>query len=319
MIHALGGLRRRITAFFALHPKRQSVAVGAASGLVVLVAASAAGHLAPVAQVAVTPAPTVASGAASASPSPSLVPSPTMAASPSAKPPAPAPARVAAPVAKSCTQPRYVLPLNPSNPQDGRTLSGFYVATDTWNAAHYQVAQTLYICDYNNWYAVANMNNSQHDGAVKTYPNVHKDFDSAPRISSYHSITSSFAHSAPHVGIYEFAYDIWLNGVAGNGSTEVMIWTDNFGQTPAGSQVATVSFDGRSYRVYKTGSYIAFVDSANTTAGNVNLLAFFNYLISKGWITAGSTLGQIDYGPELVSTNGTNATFAVTNFTLDAR
>jgi hypothetical protein len=113
----------------------------------------------------------------------------------------------------------------------------------------------MYICDYNNWYVVANMNNDSGDGAVKTYPNVHKDFDGAPLISSFGTIASSFAHAAPHVGIYEFAYDIWPNGVASTGSTEVMIWTD------------------------KSGSYIAFVATTNMASGTVNLLSFFNHII----------------------------------------
>ena len=188
-------------------------------------------------------------------------------------------------VSQTCSNPSHVLPLNSSNPQDGITLGGFYVDTDTWNAASYQVSQTMYICDYNNWYVVARMNNDSGDGAVKTYPNVHKDFDGAPAISSFGTITSSFAHTAPHVGIYEFAYDIWLNGVASKGSTEVMIWTDNYNQVPSGT---------------------------------VNLLSFFNHIIAKGWIPTASTVGAIDYGVELVSTGGVNATFQVNDFSLTA-
>jgi len=217
---------------------------------------------------------------------------------------------------QACANPTHVLPLNPSNPQDGITLGGFYVDTDTWNAASYQVSQTMYVCDYNNWYVVAKMDDAAHDGAVKTYPNVHKDFSGAPALSSFASISSSFAHAGPHVGIYEFAYDMWLNGVAANGSTEVMIWTDNFKQVPSGSVQETVTFDGQSYQVYRSGSYIAFVAVNNVTSGTVNLLAFFDHLIAKGWIPSTSTLGAIDYGVELVSTNATDATFAVTDFSL---
>jgi hypothetical protein len=218
----------------------------------------------------------------------------------------------------SCANPPHVLPLNPSNPQDGITLGGFYVDTDTWNATNYQVSQTMYVCDYNNWYVVAKMDNAAGDGAVKTYPNVHKDFGAAPALSSFSVISSSFAHAGPHVGIYEFAYDIWLNGVASNGSTEVMIWTDNFNQVPSGSVQDTVTFDGQNYKVYKSGSYIAFVDTSNVTSGTVNLRSFFDYIIGKGWIPSTSTLGAIDYGVELVSTNGMDATFVVNGFSLTA-
>jgi hypothetical protein len=216
----------------------------------------------------------------------------------------------------TCTNPPHVLPLNPSNAQDGITLGGFYVDTDTWNVAGYQVSQTMYVCDYNNWYVVAKMDNSKNDGAVKTYPNVHEDFNNAPAISSFTTISTSFAHAGPHVGIYEFAYDIWLNGVASSGSTEVMIWTDNYKQVPSGSVQETVTFGSRSYQVYKSGSYIAFVDGSNVTSGTIDLLSIFNHIIGKGWIPATSTLGAIDYGVELVSTNGMDATFVVNGFSL---
>jgi hypothetical protein len=222
------------------------------------------------------------------------------------------------PGSQSCTNAPHVLPLDPSNPQDGITLGSFYVDTDTWNAASYQVTQTMYVCNYNSWYVVAKMDNATGDGAVKTYPNVHQDFGSAPALSSFSAISSSFAHAGPHVGIYEFAYDIWLNGVASSGSTEVMIWTDNFNQVPSGSVQETVSFDGQSYQVYKSGSYIAFVETTNVTSGSLNLLEFFNHIISKGWIPSTSTLGAIDYGVELVSTNGMDATFSVNDFSLTA-
>ena len=216
----------------------------------------------------------------------------------------------------TCSDPAYVLPLNPSNPQDGVTLSGFYVDTDTWNAANYAVSQTMYICAYDNWYVVANMNNDTGDGAVKTYPDVHMDFSSAPALSSFTSMSSSFAHAGPHVGIYEFAYDMWLNGVATTGSTEVMIWTDNFNQVPSGSKMETVSLEGQTFDVYKSGSYIAFVATANVTSGSLDLLSFFDHVISKGWVPSTSTLGAIDYGIEIVSTGGADATFQLNAFSL---
>ena len=219
---------------------------------------------------------------------------------------------------RTCTHPSHVILMDSKNPQNGITLGKFYVDTDTWNAHGYQLSQTLYVCDYNHWYAVATMNNNSHDGAVKTYPNVHEDFN-LPRINFFHKITSSFAEASPRVGIYEWAYDIWLNGVADNNSTEIMIWTDNFHQTPSGPQQGTFRDKGRTYSVFKTGRYIAFVDNVNGTSGKVNLLHFFNYVISKGWIPASSTIGQIDYGVELVSTDNAPTTFSVNAFSLNVR
>jgi hypothetical protein len=54
----------------------------------------------------------------------------------------------------------------------------------------------------------------------------------------------------------------------------------------------------------------------NVTSGTVNVLAFFNHLVAKGWIPSTSTLGAIDYGVELVSTSAMDATFTVTGFSL---
>ena len=219
-----------------------------------------------------------------------------------------------------CTNPSHVLPANPSNPQDGITLSGFYVDTDTWNFANYPGSQqTMYVCDYNNWYATINLNNNNGDGAVKTYPNVHEDFNS-PNISTFSSITSSFAHTAPTLGDWDFAYDIWINGVASNGSTELMIWTQARGTQVTGingyPSMGSVTLSGITYDIHKSGSYIAYVMRTPQQSGTVNILEMFDDLISHGWIPSTSTLGAIDYGVEVCNTNSTDAKFEVNNFSL---
>jgi hypothetical protein len=50
----------------------------------------------------------------------------------------------------------------------------------------------------------------------------------------------------------------------------------------------------------------------------MNLLTFFQWIMSQGWIPGNSTLGQVDYGVELVSTNGVPATFSFSNFSVNA-
>ena len=212
-----------------------------------------------------------------------------------------------------CTSPVFVT----SNPTGGWSNGGYYVHNNMWNSASYPCAETLYACSYHNWYVVANMNNNNGDGAVKTYPNVHKDYSNIA-ISSFNAITSTFAETSPHVGIYDVAYDIWTNGVATAGCTEFMIWNENYKQTPAGSPAATVTLGGRTYNVYKTSNngYIAFIPTVVFTSGTVDILEIFNWTISKGWLPANSTLGQLDFGVEFVSTNGTNAVFKCTDFSI---
>ena len=116
-------------------------------------------------------------------------------------------------------------------------VSPYFVSNNMWNASGYSVSQTLYACSYSNWYVTATMNNDNGDGAVKTYPNSQRDFNEP--ISSLSSVTSTFAETSPGTGIYEDAYDIWINGLATSGSTELMIWTQNNGQTPCGSVQGT--------------------------------------------------------------------------------
>jgi hypothetical protein len=216
---------------------------------------------------------------------------------------------------RACTNPSF----NTGDPNGGWSNGGYYVHNNMWNCGSYACAETLYACSYHNWYVVANTNNNSGDGAVKTYPNVHKDYNNVA-ISTFDTITSSFAASSPHVGIYNVAYDIWTNGVATPGCTEFMIWTENYNQVPAGSLAATATLGGRTYNVWKTssGGYIAFVPAAVFTSGTIDLLEIFKWTMSKGWLPANSTVGQICFGVEIVSTNSTKATFKFTDFSITA-
>jgi hypothetical protein len=230
-----------------------------------------------------------------------------------------------APAADStCTRPK-VIPIDPKNAQSGVTKGDYYVTNDTWNASHYgDLSQTLYVCNYNSWYAIAAMNNDTLDGAVKTSPNVQETWYPTPtKLSSWESITSQFSDVPPgtgsNYGIWEFEYDIWLNGLADSDSTEIMIWTYNNGQTPGGSLSGSFTDAGHTYDVYHSSppyQYVAFVDRSGKLSGNVSLLDFFRYVISRGWMPSSSTLYQICHGVELVSTNSRPEKFAINNFSI---
>jgi len=199
---------------------------------------------------------------------------------------------------------------------------GYVVHNNMWNISGYNVSEKLSACSYDSWFVTATADNSKGDGAVKTYPNVHKDYHdwgtgSEPKLSSFSTIKSTFAATSPHVGIYNVAYDIWLNGVPGN--REIMIWTENYKQTPAGSVVAKgVSLSGRAWDVYATSGngYIAFVPSSPMTSGSLDLKAMLDYLVAQGRVPATSTLGQICFGVEVVSTGGQPARFDFTDFSV---
>jgi hypothetical protein len=213
--------------------------------------------------------------------------------------------------ATTCTSPVF----ETSDTNGGWSDGGYYVHNNMWNSSVTLGPETLYACSYHDWYVVSNQTNEA--GAVKTYPNVHMDYNDVP-ISSFNAITSTFAATSPHVGIYNVAYDIWTNGVATSGSTEFMIWTENYNQVPAGSHVATPNLGGRTYDVYKTANnqYIAFVPTVVLTSGTLDLLEIFNWTTSQGWFPANSTLGQICFGVEIVDTGGAEARFDFTDFSI---
>ncbi len=246
------------------------------------------------------PSPTVSS-----SPTPTTSPTPTQTPSPTQTP-------------AGCTDPVFT-----TSSTNGMWSNGGYVVhNNMWNVSGYNVSETLSACAYNNWSVTATADNRSGDGAVKTYPNVHKDYHdwstgAEPLLSSFSTIKSTFAATSPHVGIYNVAYDIWLNGVPGN--REIMIWTDNYRQVPAGSRVASgVSLSGHTWDVYATSGngYLAFVPSQPMTQGSLDLKAMLDWLTAQGRIPANSTLGQICFGVEVVSTDGQPATFNFTDFSI---
>ncbi|HEX6918230.1 MAG TPA: FG-GAP-like repeat-containing protein [Phycicoccus sp.] len=212
-----------------------------------------------------------------------------------------------------CTNPYVTL----TGSNDGVSNGGYYVHNNLWNASGYPGTKgTTQVCSYRSWNHIGTATNTG-DGAVKTYPNVHKDY-SGRTVSSFSRLTSSFAATSPNVGIYNVAYDIWLNGVPND---ELMIWTDNRKQYPAGSKVASnLSLSGYTWDLYATSGngYLAFVPSngVRITAGTIDIKAMLNYLVSKGRVASNATVDQICYGVEIVDTGGQPATWRFTNFSI---
>jgi hypothetical protein len=214
-----------------------------------------------------------------------------------------------------------------SDPNGQWANGGYFIRNDAWN--NDAGPQTLYACSYDSWNVVATEPSTTD---VKTYPDVQMDFQasgagvgSGVPISTFNSITSTFGETSPHVGIYEDAYDIFVNSntLVGPGTTEIMIWVDNYKQAPSGTKVGTaVSLDNRIYDVYyladngNGGHYIAFVANDNFTSGTMNLMAFFDYVVQQKWIPASAPLNQICFGVEICETGGASASFEFTDFSI---
>jgi Glycosyl hydrolase family 12 len=221
--------------------------------------------------------------------------------------------------ARACRHPVFV-----TSTWDGRSIGRYYADSDMWNASGYHVSQTMRVCSPGNWSATATTRSV--DGSVKTYPNVHRDYHNwdtghEPRLRTFTTIGSRFASRSPRAGIYDGAYDIWLDGVASSGSTEVMIWTDNHRQVPAGSVVERrLRFSHRTWKLWSDGrGYLAFVPGKPLHRGSVRILPRLRYLVRHGYLARGSTLGQICFGYEIVSTGGSPATFKIDRFSVTSK
>ena len=219
----------------------------------------------------------------------------------------------------TCTNPVFTT----SDTNGGWSNGGYYVHNNVWNAGE-AGPETLYACSYDNWYVTSTQPDTT---SVKAYPNVHLDINdlNGLPISDYTTMTSTFAATTPHVGIYNVAYDLWLDGVGwGGGSTEVMIWTENYGQVPLGTIVSPrMTFGGESYDVYRYTSssdggvqVISLLSTAVQTSGSVDLKEILNFIVGEGWIGADATINQIGYGVEVCSTEDQPATFYFTDFSV---
>jgi len=238
---------------------------------------------------------------------PSNTPAPTIS-------PRPTPTSTTPVAAQVCANPYFTTSGTNAGVDDG----GFYVHNNLWNAAKYPgTTGTLQVCSYRSWNHTAVASNASGTGEVKTYPNVHRNLVGRT-IGSFATLTSTFEHKSPgNVGIYNVAYDFWINGIP---NEEVMIWTDNHRQVPAGSRFATVTLSGISWDVYATpdNHYIAFVPSggARLTSGALDLRGFLLYLVKVGRHSASDTVDQIGYGIEIVDTGNVPRTWSITDYSL---
>jgi len=197
------------------------------------------------------------------------------------------------------------------------------VIQDMWNAIA-GASQRLTAYNPGDWSVSADI--PARNTAVVSYPDIQELYSTASNkpdpLSSFSSITSSFAENGPGSGggdDYEAAYDIWAGTGTNNGAQEIMIWVDNHGQTPAGSKVGTADVGGTSYSVWSAGrNPVSLVLNSNETSGTIDILAALDWLESHGYMPAGSGVNQINFGWEICSTGGSAKTFSMTRYGIES-
>jgi hypothetical protein len=210
----------------------------------------------------------------------------------------------------------------------GSTSFNTHVTGDVWNPVH-GYSQSLSVQSPSHWSVTASAPSG--NSAVVSYPDTQQLFNE-PSISSFSSITSTFAQSGPGAGggdDYEAAYDLWTDsghpGTALGHDTlnEIMVWVANYGQRPSGTDVGNVTIDGVTYALWHSAARghghncVSLVLPSNESSGTVNILAILQYLASHGLINS-DRISQIDFGWEICSTGGVAKTFAVTGYSLAA-
>jgi hypothetical protein len=106
------------------------------------------------------------------------------------------------------------------------------------------------------------------------------------------------------------------SGVFNDYGLEVMIWVDNQGQTPGGSEIGTADLASTEYTVYESGSTYSFVMENNETSGTVNIEDALEWLVSNGYTDSSSYMTQFNFGWEICSTDGQSDTFTINNLSL---
>jgi Glycosyl hydrolase family 12 len=263
-----------------------------------------------------TPAPSAATATPTPSPSPTTpiatpttpTTSPTTSPSPTSPPPPPPPPP---PPSGTCTDGITI------SEGSGRSFfdeSGgeYYVHNNNWNDTA-GGNSVITACNYDNWSLISDIPDHS-DRSVQTYPNVHRDYNDIP-LSQIQS--ARFAATGPHCAgcIWNIAFDIWMGG---GFSHELMIWTENWNQRPAGNQVDTTTIGGQQYTVWRSGSgdggIITYLSVTPQTSGTMPLALFFADVRARGWTP--TTTWQVDYGVEVVDTNGNPERFDFTDFAI---
>ncbi|MGZ0151007.1 GH12 family glycosyl hydrolase domain-containing protein [Kribbella sp. WER1] len=208
----------------------------------------------------------------------------------------------------SCPHPSFVTTAR-DNQGAGQDFGPYYVHNNMWN--NHDGVYTMSVCNYDTWYEDVTQP-KPGDNGVQAYPNVHKDYDDVP-LSTIKS--ARFGATTPAdcaKCVYDVAFDVWIGDGLNN---ELMIWTENKGQTPGGDKVGTVGIGGFTYDVWHQDGYTAYVSQVTQKSGTMPLGEFFKDLTRRGWAPKPTTW-QVDYGVEIVSTAGTTQRFTFTDFAI---
>ena len=225
----------------------------------------------------------------------------------------------------------------PSSPIDGH--SGYlyplitnsngwntYVASDMWACGDGSCGpQSITVYDPGNWSVTSNQ--TAGNTAVRSYPDIQQLFNnysdhafggqSVTPINALASLKGSYTENmhANSGTIAQAAYDIWTS------AGEIMIWVDTTDLRGDGgaTKVDTGTIGGLPFTFYRYGGDEKILKlDANQASGEIDILDGLHWLQSKGYIAAGTTISQVNFGWEICSTGGVPETFNINSYALTA-
>jgi hypothetical protein len=201
-----------------------------------------------------------------------------------------------------------------------------------WAAGGSGMTQILTAVDPGTWNVVAKA--PAGNTAVLSYPNTQQLFNNwngsgwngggtqtDTPISRLEQLMSTFAENMnanPRTNA-EAAYDIWLSSTSG--PDEIMIWIDNANRGTGGaSQLGTATFGEQNWTLLQYhGGEVIWSLNASEQSGTVDILAMLRALQSRGLVSPGAAISQVDFGFEICSTGGVPEMFSVSHYALTAK
>lgn len=180
--------------------------------------------------------------------------------------------------------------------------------------------QTIWVNSISNWGVTSTQHNTS---GVKTYP--HEAIYYGVPINSMNTLTSSWSQTAPAAGSWDFAYDIWDS----NNSHEIMIWTNwaggaqpiaaTYNANGAVPTYTNVCVGGACWNVYEgsngSNATISLLLTSKANSGTVDLKAILRWIESTGYF-GNLTIGSVQYGVEISSTNNQPENFNFENYSI---
>lgn len=242
-----------------------------------------------------TPPPTT-SPPTSATPPPSTTP-------PTTPSPTPTPTAGPSPV-KTCTNGQVF------GEQGQAQFGPYYFYLNDWRDSYAGEQYRAMVCSFDNWWLEADVP-AHSDLGVEAYPAMQRNFSPAANVATLQSLRFAQNTNATVAGArWNVAVDAWFNS---GQSCEVMIWTQWQNQTPAGSNVATVTIGGQQYQVWKAGStnlstgacgIVSYRSVNQQLFGSLPVQSFVSDMKARGYLPANNTTWQFNYGVEVVDTRG---------------